>query len=69
MKKLNLAPYQVRRYVTPYGSGWLLVGRSSAAAPGEVIEYYDDEQVDAHQQAKNHRNRLNSKYCLDKIGV
>jgi len=61
---MNLAPYQVRRYVTPYGSGWLLVGRI-----GEAIEYYDDEQIDAHRQAKNHRNRLNSRYGLDKLGI
>ena len=40
MKKLNLAPYQVRRYETPYGSGWLVKNTET----GKEIEYYDDEE-------------------------
>ena len=65
MKKLNLAPYQVRRYETPYGSGWLVKNTET----GKEIEYYDDEQVLPLRQAENHRNKLNSRYCLDKLGV
>jgi len=65
MKKLNLAPYQVRRYVTRYGSGWLVENKDT----GEAVEYYDDEGVMPLRQANTHRNMLNSRYGLDKIGV
>ena len=65
MKKLNLAPYQVRRYETPYGSGWLVKNTET----GKEIEYYDDEQVLPLRQAELLRNKLNTKHGLDKLGV
>lgn len=65
MKKLNLAPYRVRKYNFGYFTGWFVVNTDTK----EIVDWFDETEDRPLRQAELLRNRLNSKHGADKLGV
>ena len=62
---MNLAPYQVRKYDFGYFTGWFVINTDTK----EIADWFDENEDRPLRQAELLRNKLNSRYVLDKLGV